>query len=150
ISGRYSIMPADCYLPERLPLQSTDNKQGSSAESLPSELSAELVQRMADDQTRLYAHYQDLIDKGVSREIARINLPLALYTEMYWQIDLHNLFHFLKQRLDSHAQYEIRCYANVIADIVKKVAPIAWDAFEEHVLFAKTFSRSELEQMKKI
>jgi len=145
ISGRYSVMTDEFYIPGRLPLQATDNKQGSSDECLPKELTQELLQVMEEDQHGLYENYKRLIEEGVSREIARINLPLALYTEMYWQIDLHNLFHFLKLRLDRHAQYEIRCYAEVIADIVKKVVPIAWSAFEEHVLYAKTFSRSELE-----
>lgn len=144
VSGRYSVMTDEFYLPGKLPLQATDNKQGSSDECLPQELTQELLQVMDEDQRKLYENYQQLIEKGVSREIARINLPLALYTEMYWQIDLHNLFHFLKLRLDRHAQYEIRCYAELMADIVKKVAPIAWSAFEEHVLYAKTFSRSEL------
>ncbi len=147
ISGRYSIMQEEFYLPERLPLQSTDNKQGSSEASVPEEDTARLMESMKKEQQAAYSNYQTLIEHGVSREIARINLPLALYTEMYWQIDLHNLFHFLKQRLDKHAQYEIRCYAQVMAEIVKKVAPVAWEAFEEHVLFAKTFSKSELEKL---
>jgi thymidylate synthase (FAD) len=147
ISGRYSMMSGDFYMPERLPLQHTDNKQGSSEESLPTEISKELFAQMEENQRSMYAHYEELLEKGVSREIARINLPLALYTEMYWQMDLHNLFHFLKLRLDKHAQYEIRCYAETIAEIVKKVAPIAWEAFEEYVLYARTFSKSELEKL---
>lgn len=147
ISGRYSVMSDEIYMPERLPLQCKDNKQGSSDESLPVELSQEMINMMQADQELLYAHYKQLLDQGVSREIARINLPLALYTQMYWQMDLHNLFHFLKQRMDKHAQYEIQCYAQTIADIVKKVAPIAWDAFEEHVLHSRTLSKSELEKL---
>lgn len=147
ISGRYSVMSDDMFLPERLPFQSTDNKQGSADESLPKELSEALIGQMEHDQEAIYKHYNELLEKGVSREIARINLPLALYTEMYWQMDLHNLFHFLKLRLDKHAQHEIRCYAKTIAEITKKVAPIAWNAFEEYVLYARTFSRSELMKM---
>lgn len=147
ISGRYSMMTGDFFMPKRLPLQHENNKQASSEESLPNELSQELMAQMEEDQRAVYAHYEELLAKGVSREIARVNLPLALYTEMYWQMDLHNLFHFLKLRLHEHAQYEIRCYAQTIGEIVKKVAPCAWDAFEEYVLFAKTFSRTELEQL---
>ncbi|HHO56522.1 MAG TPA: thymidylate synthase (FAD), partial [Trueperaceae bacterium] len=79
------------------------------------------------------------------RELARINLPLSLYTEMYWQIDLHNLFHFLKLRMDSHAQYEIRVYGEVMAEIVKAVSPLAYQAFEEHILNGQKFSEDELE-----
>jgi thymidylate synthase (FAD) len=149
ISGRYSVMSDEFYLPDRMPLQRTDNKQGSSEESLPPDMSREFIDLMAEDQKKVYEHYQAMIDKGVSREIARINLPLSLYTEVYWQMDLRNLFHFLRLRLDGHAQYEIRCYAEVMAEMVKKVAPIAWSAFEEYVLYAKTFSKSELEKMEK-
>ena len=148
ISGRYSVLSNDFYIPERLPLQSNDNKQGSSTESLSAELSGELLAKMSEDQKCIYERYETLLENGVSREIARINLPLSLYTEMYWQMDLHNLFHFLKQRLDKHAQFEIRQYAETIAEIVEKVAPIAWNAFEEHSLYARTFSRSELKQLK--
>jgi thymidylate synthase (FAD) len=147
ISGRYSVLSDEFYIPKRLPLQRKDNKQGSSEESLPKELSQELLQQMQEDQKSVYEHYKTLLESDVSREIARINLPLALYTEMYWQMDLHNLFHFLKLRLDQHAQYEIRRYAETIAEIVKKVAPIAWNAFEEYSLYARTFSRSELKQL---
>lgn len=146
ISGRYSVLPEEFYMPDGLRLQSADNKQGSLDQILPPEESDKLVERMDSSRQEMYKLYQELLDKGVAREIARTVLPISLYTEIYWQIDLHNLFHFLRQRLDRHAQYEIREYARVMADIAKKVAPIAWDAFEEHVLYAKTFSRSELEE----
>ena len=76
--------------------------------------------------------------------MARVNLPLSLYTEMYWQIDLHNLMHFLRLRLDAHAQYEIRVFAEALAACAKAVAPLAWEAFEEHRLHAERFARSEL------
>lgn len=146
ISGRYSVLPEEFYMPDGLRLQSADNKQGSLDQILPPEESDRLVEQMDSSRQEMYKLYQDMLDKGVAREIARTVLPISLYTEIYWQIDLHNLFHFLRQRLDRHAQYEIREYARVMADIAKKVAPIAWDAFEEHVLYAKTLSRSELEE----
>jgi thymidylate synthase (FAD) len=89
---------------------------------------------MSEGHQRQYELYSKLIESGVSREVARTVLPLSLYTEMYWQIDLHNLFNFLRQRLDTHAQYEIRAYAETMAEVVAKVAPVAWEAFQEHVL----------------
>jgi thymidylate synthase (FAD) len=91
-----------------------------------------------------------LLDNNIARELARINLPLSLYTEWYWQIDLHNMFRFLKLRLDAHAQMEIRAYAEVLMNIGKKVCPIAFDAFEEHVLNGMRFSKSEMMAMKNL
>ena len=85
---------------------------------------------------------------GIAREISRINLPLSMYTEFYWQIDLHNLFHFLKLRLDAHAQYEIRAYAEVMLEMVSKVCPIATDAFKNLKLGSVTFSQREMEAIK--
>jgi thymidylate synthase (FAD) len=98
---------------------------------------------MEEDQERLYERYEEILELGVARELARINLPLSLYTEWYWQIDLHNLFHFLRLRMDEHAQYEIRCYALALARCAKAVAPMAYEAFEEHILNSVRFSRSE-------
>lgn len=144
ISGRYSIMKDEFYLPEpdQMRGQSDDNKQARS-ESVVDDATA-MIEEMAADQAHLYAHYEGMIERGLAREIARSNLPLSLYTEWYWQCDLHNLFHFLALRMDSHAQYEIRVYAEVMAKCAKAVAPIAYEAFEEHRLHAVKFSRSEL------
>jgi thymidylate synthase (FAD) len=89
------------------------------------------------------------VDEGIARELARINLPLSLYTEWYWQIDLHNLFNFLKLRLDAHAQKEIRFYAGVLLEIAKKVAPRCCDSFERHVLKGVRFSGDELAELKR-
>lgn len=85
---------------------------------------------------------------GLARELARINLPLSLYTEWYWTMDLHNLFHFLALRLDAHAQYEIREYARVILDLTRKVAPAATESFEEHLMGGVRFSKKELQALK--
>lgn len=82
---------------------------------------------------------------GVAKEQARKDLPLSTYTEAYWKCDLHNIFNFLRLRMDSHAQLEIRSYANAMAEIVKQVVPVAWEAFEDYVLYAKKFSRMEME-----
>jgi thymidylate synthase (FAD) len=145
ISGRYSVMRDEFYLPpeEGIAFQSEDNKQGRSHQVFDTTAAGSIRTRMEQEQNRSYRHYSDLIGQGVARELSRINLPLSLYTEWYWQIDLHNLFHFLALRLDPHAQFEIRSYAEVMLSMTRAVAPVACEAFEEHVLGSTTFSRTE-------
>ncbi len=145
ISGRYSVMQDEFYLPEpeQMRLQSQANKQGRSEDPIPPEVAAEMIARLAEDQRALYKRYEEILEQGVARELARINLPLSLYTEWYWQMDLHNLFHFLRLRMDEHAQYEIRKYAEAMATCAKAVAPMAYEAFEEHILKSVRFSHSE-------
>lgn len=144
ISGRYSVMADEFYLPEvdKVNVQSESNKQGR-GEVLQPDVAEDVISRMSAEQRAVYANYQSMLDQGVARELARSNLPLSLYTEWYWQIDLHNLFHFLELRLDPHAQYEIRVYAEAMATCARAVAPLAWEAFEEHVRNAVTFSEKE-------
>jgi thymidylate synthase (FAD) len=150
VSGRYSVMKDEFYLPgaEDLALQSQDNRQGRRDEALEPERAGNIRADLERGQRGAYQDYSALIDQGIARELARINLPLSLYTEWYWQIDLHNLFHFLKLRLDSHAQREIRLYAGVMLDIARKVAPRCCDSFERHVLGGLSFSREEFEELK--
>jgi thymidylate synthase (FAD) len=150
ISGRYSVMKDEFYLPFASDLrhQSQNNKQGRSEEALSEAQADAIVNKLAEDQVELYKHYTEMIDMGLAREVARVNLPLSLYTEWYWQIDLHNLFHFLRLRMDGHAQYEIRVYAEAMAKCAKAVAPIAYEAFEDHMLNAMHFSASELKALK--
>ncbi|RMF93239.1 MAG: FAD-dependent thymidylate synthase [Nitrospinota bacterium] len=152
ISGRYSILPDEFYLPapDAIRYQSTRNKQGRGEEMVPPELQQRVLEILCQGQASLYADYQALLQENIARELARINLPLSLYTQWYWQIDLHNLFHFLKLRLDPHAQLEIREYARVLANITKTVAPIAYEAFEEYVLYGVNFSRTEMEALRAI
>ena len=149
ISGRYSVMQDEFYLPDAADLryQSTDNKQARSEECLAKEDARAILEELQADQKALYLHYEQMIEKGLAREVARMNLPLSLYTEWYWQIDLHNLFHFLRLRMDAHAQYEIRVYAEAMAKCAKAVAPMAYEAFEEHVLGSVKLSRSECEAL---
>jgi thymidylate synthase (FAD) len=151
-SGRYSEMKDEFYLPDisQIRHQSTLNKQGRSDEVLPEDTSREIINKMEFVQNDLYSEYKNLLDEGVAREIARINLPLSNYTEWYWKIDLHNLLHFLRLRLDSHAQYEIRVYAEAMAEIIKEVVPISWEAFEDYHLKSMYFSKMELRGLKKI
>ena len=150
ISGRYSVMKDECYIPapENIAMQSEDNKQGRKNEPVSEEVAARVRAIMEEDSERAFANYHELLDMGIAREISRIDLPLSLYTEFYWQIDLHNLFHFLALRLDSHAQYEIRQYGIVMLEIVKKVCPIAAEAFENHKLNGRSFSGREIEAIK--
>jgi thymidylate synthase (FAD) len=144
ISGRYSVMKDEFYVPEpeHVCYQSESNKQGRS-ESLPAADAQAVIESMRAEQRAVYANYEKMLEGNVARELARTNLPLSLYTEWYWQIDLHNLFHFLRLRMDPHAQYEIRAFAEAMAKCAQAVAPIAYEAFEEHHLGAVTFSRAE-------
>jgi thymidylate synthase (FAD) len=148
ISGRYSVMKDEFYLPEpdAVRKQSKRNKQGRDAE-LPRDVQERFIRLIQQEQASLYESYSAAIEEDVARELARINLPLSLYTEWYWQIDLHNLFHFLNLRLDEHAQYEIRQYGEVMAMMVRKVAPMAYEAFENHVLYAKNISKPDLDKL---
>lgn len=145
ISGRYSVMKDEFYQPrgDVIAPQAQDNKQGRSAQGFSEEEQQEIQEALAREQGRSYQAYQDLLSQDVARELARINLPLSTYTEWYWQIDLHNLFHFLALRLDSHAQYEIRAYAEVLLDLTSRVCPLATEAFREHRLGGVRFSGSE-------
>lgn len=171
-SGRYSVMKDEFFIPEpdTIATQSTMNKQGRSEVITPEQ--AELVRdHLRCDAEDAFAHYHCLLGEeicdeytqlgesfnslrvldldphfpGISREMARINLPLSTYTEMYWQINLHNLFHFLGLRADSHAQYEIRVYAEKILEIVKDWVPLAYEAFIDYKHQAVTLSRMEVE-----
>lgn len=146
VSARYSVMKEEFYMPRVSDIKTQDslNKQASSAESLPKEVAESVVLQFQEGQQQAYDAYSSFIKKGVAREMARINLPLSLYTEVYWQMDLHNLFHFLYLRLSSHAQKEIREYALAIFSICKKVAPIATKAFEQHRLNSKSISQDDV------
>ena len=144
-SGRYSEMKDEFYIPslENIRPQSTMNKQGRSDETFPTDQAEQIAGKFENSQNQMYAEYQELLDMGVAREIARINLPVSNYTEWYWKIDLHNLFHFLKLRMDSHAQYEIRVYGEAMAQIVREIVPVAWEAYEDYTLHSVRFSRLE-------
>ena len=143
-------MTDDCYIPapQDIAMQSSDNKQGRAEQPVDSQTADSIRSRMEHDQQQIYRSYRTLVDEGIAREISRINLPLSLYTEIYWQIDLHNLFHFLQLRLDHHAQREIREYAEVMLELVRKVCPIATEAFENHRLNGRSFSADEVEAIR--
>ena len=145
ISGRYSVMTDECYRPDREHInpQSEVNRQGRTDIVLDQAKQDEVLAKFKKDHQVIFDNYHSMLDDGIARELARIDLPLSMYTEWYWQMDLRNLFHFLSLRLDSHAQYEIRVYAEQMLEIVKKVCPIASEAFEEFEYGAMSFSKSE-------
>ena len=152
VSGRYSIMKDEFYVPETscISAQSKDNKQGRALESLPKSEAEKIQETFVKGQQESYSDYSKMVEDGLAREIARINLPLSLYTEFYWQMDLHNLFHFLKLRLDSHAQYEIREYAKVILEMVRKVCPLATASFENDMQNSVNFTGEEMEALRAV
>lgn len=152
ISGRYSVMKDEFYVPrpEQISLQSENNKQGRSTAEVPPELQQKVINLLRRDQGSAYASYEELINDGLARELARINLPVSLYTQWYWQMDLHNLLHFIRLRADSHAQWEIQQYARAIGQIARAVAPMAYDSFERHALNGKRFSSDELDALRRM
>jgi len=145
-SGRYSVMKEEFYLPDpkNIRYQSTVNMQGRSPEEVPEELKERLLTYLRDSQKQAFGVYDGFVEDGLARELARINLPLSLYTEWYWKIDLHNLLHFLSLRLDKHAQWEIQQYAEVMAEMVKAVCPVSYEAFEDYRMKSLFFTGPEL------
>lgn len=153
-SARYSLMEDEFYIPEaeNLAIQSTDNKQGR-GEVLTSEQAEHVRKILIEDSTRCYKDYVEMVDEEgdikLARELARINLTLNSYTQWYWKIDLHNLLHFLTLRIDSHAQYEIRIYAEIIAEILKGWCPIVYDAWKDYRVNSLEISHQHVEMLKK-
>jgi thymidylate synthase (FAD) len=152
LSGRYSVLTEEFYVPpaDQVRRQATDNKQGRSPEEVPPELRAQVLDLLRRDQAAAYASYQSLLKDDLARELARINLPVSLYTQWYWQIDLHNLFHLLALRLDPHAQWEIRQYAEVLWTLARAVAPLAAASFERHQLKGCRLSADEVDAVRRI
>jgi thymidylate synthase (FAD) len=144
-SARYSILDREFYIPEEsaLAAQSAVNNQGRGETLTPAE-AARVLHWLKSDATRAYDHYEAMISQdgqqGLARELARMNLPANIYTQWYWKVDLHNLFHFLRLRADAHAQYEIRVYAELICQIVADWVPLAYGAFEDYRLGGVTLS----------
>lgn len=125
--------------------QAQGNRQGS-GEFLGPTAGVSLSEAEAELHERARWTYERRLAAGVAREQARKDLPLSTYTEAYWKIDLHNLFHFLSLRMDPHAQKEIRDYANIIGnEIVKRWVPVAWEAFEDYRLGAMSLTRLEIQ-----
>jgi thymidylate synthase (FAD) len=147
MSARYSIVPDEYFLPGELRKQSTNRGQGGE-EPYPDDDLLILKQKSSCDLA--FHTYEELIRKGVSRELARTHLPQSTMTEFYWKIDLHNLLHFLRLRIDDHAQKEIRDIAQQVYDLIKPLCPMTCEAFEDFRIGSVTFSRVELNALKDI
>ena len=154
-SARYSILDREFYIPapEHVAAQSVVNNQGR-GEMLEGDEAARVLEILKADSTRAYDNYQAMISddgqQGLARELARMNLPANIYTQWYWKVDLHNLFHFLRLRADAHAQYEIRVYAETICDIVADWVPFAYRAFADYRLGGAQLSGAALECVRRM
>jgi len=153
-SARYSILDREFYIPEpaQLAAQSVVNNQGR-GEVLTGAESARVLEMLKRDAAQCYDDYEAMLSQegqqGLARELARMNLPMNIYTQWYWKTDLHNLFHFLRLRADHHAQYEIRVYAEAIAACVKDWVPLAFAAFEDYRMGGVTLSSKALAVLKR-
>ena len=144
LSARYSLMPLLFYRPDReqFSLQSTSNKQGREG-GAPAAVYREAVKRWERLRADAGDTYSWLLSEDVAREIARIDLPVSTYTQWYWKIDLHNLLHFLSLRVDPRAQWEIQQFAKVVAAMVKRVAPLSYEAWVDYDLESRPITRVE-------
>ncbi len=145
-SARYSVLDNEFYVPdsEQLGVQHQHKKQARGTQ-LESEKNDKIISVIEKNNQESYQDYQWMINEmGLAREMARASLPVNIYTQWYWKIDLHNLLHFIALRKDPHAQYEIRVYAEILADIVKKWVPLAYEAFADYVLDGAKLSANGL------
>jgi len=147
-SARYSVVRDRFYRPsvDYIRKQSLTNRQGRD-EQLDSATAEEFLSYL-DRTEAMYKDYEALMEKGVAREIARIGLPVSVYTEWYWKIDLHNLLHFLSLRMDSHAQQEIRDYATAMFNLIQPIVPIAAEAFIDYHHDSMHLTRLEIEAIR--
>ena len=162
-SARYSVLDREFYVPDesQLMAQSVSNRQGR-GEGLAPDEARRVLDLLRADGERTYENYVWMLNEddkggrvdperdGLARELARINLTLATYTQWYWKTNLHNLMHFLRLRADPHAQYEIRIYADALVDVMKRWVPLSHEAFLEHRLGAVTLSRTAIEAVRRI
>jgi len=151
-SGRYSLMPMLFYTPsaEQLQTQSGSNNQGRSGQSVGDSLYEEAQQRWQDQRAQAAQTYEWMTGNEIARELARIDLPLSTYTQWYWKIDLHNLLHFLTLRVDAHAQWEIQEYGRVMAGMLKRVAPLSFEAWIDYDVNSAHLSRLELDVLRQV
>ncbi|MFT5539361.1 MAG: thymidylate synthase (FAD) [Alphaproteobacteria bacterium] len=162
-SARYSILDNEFYMPapENLGVQSSANRQGR-GDALTGDEAKHVMDLLREDSERTYAHYEEMLNEdengqprdpgrqGLARELARMNLTLNFYTQWYWKVDLHNLLHFLSLRADPHAQYEIRVYADVMLETLKRWVPITYDAFCQYRMGGFHLSAKGLDAVKRL
>lgn len=143
LSARYSVVKDEFWIPEEYRMQSKVNKQCSSETDFVKDVDSS--QKYSCDIA--FEVYEGLLERGVSRELARTHLPQSAFTEFYWKIDLHNLFHFLRLRMHDHAQKEIRDCALKIFEIIKEIVPVSCEAFEDYRLNCVTFTGPEIKAL---
>tara|TARA_A100001388_G_scaffold93959_1_gene68132 strand:- start:752 stop:1699 length:948 start_codon:yes stop_codon:yes gene_type:complete len=162
-SARYSILDKEFYLPtkENLAAQSTNNRQGR-GEVISGNQAEKVLGLLKDDAERTYKNYEEMLNErydgsvidesktGLARELARMNLTLNTYTQWYWKTDLLNLMNFLRLRADHHAQYEIRAYADIMLNTLKRWVPITYDAFIDYRVGGTEVSSKGKEVLKKL
>ncbi len=162
-SARYSILDREFYIPapEQLAAQSTANRQGR-GDVLEGDEAARVLAILKEDSARCYDHYEEMLNEGpggepadperqgLTRELARMNLPLNIYTQWYWKTDLHNLLHFLSLRADSHAQYEIRVFADAMLETVKAWVPTVYEAFLDYRMGGAMLSAKALDVVRRM
>jgi thymidylate synthase (FAD) len=151
-SGRYSLMPMLFHTPtaEQLQTQSRQNNQGRSGQPVDDAMYREALERWERIRKESASAYEWMTSHDVARELARIDLPLSTYTQWYWKIDLHNLLHFLKLRVDAHAQWEIQEYGRVMAGMLKRVAPQSYEAWIDYDVCGTRMSRMELDAVRRL
>ncbi|AIF81209.1 FAD-dependent thymidylate synthase [endosymbiont of Acanthamoeba sp. UWC8] len=163
-SARYSILDKEFYIPapENLAMQSHTNRQGRGG-VLEGEEAARVLEILKNDSEQSYKHYMEMLNlneetnevldpsrAGLTRELARMNLPVNYYTQWYWKVDLNNLLHFLRLRADAHAQFEIREYANAIISILEKWLPLTFEAFKNYRLNSASISEQGMGVVKRM
>ncbi len=151
VSGRYSLLPLLYYRPARseFQAQSASNRQGRDGAPMDA-LYDDAIGRWERIRAEASSGYEWMVGNDVARELARIDLPLSVYTQWYWKIDLHNLLHFLSVRVDPHAQYEIRVFARVMAGMLQRVAPLSFEAWIDYDVAGTVLSRGELAAFRRL
>ncbi|HVU03767.1 MAG TPA: FAD-dependent thymidylate synthase [Polyangiaceae bacterium] len=151
-SGRYSLMPMLFYTPpvEQLQKQSKRNNQGRSGVPVETAMYDGAIARWNKIREESRSAYEWMTGEDIARELARIDLPLSTYTQWYWKIDLHNLLHFLTLRVDRHAQWEIQEYGKVMAGMLKRVAPLSYEAWIDYDVCGAKVSRLEFDALRKL
>ncbi|HEU5048184.1 MAG TPA: FAD-dependent thymidylate synthase [Rickettsiales bacterium] len=162
-SARYSILDREFYIPtpDQLAAQSQKNRQGR-GDLVEGAEAQRVFSLLKDDSAQVYEHYIEMLNekedgtpidpskKGLARELARMNLTLNYYTQWYWKVDLHNLMHFLSLRADPHAQYEIRVYAEVMLDVLKRWLPTTYEAFMNYRVGGASVSAKGMAAIRKM
>ncbi|HIC58756.1 MAG TPA: FAD-dependent thymidylate synthase [Rhodospirillales bacterium] len=162
-SARYSVLDREFYVPEEddLAAQSSSNRQGR-GNILSGKEAKRVLDILREDAKMTYDHYIEMLNEseegniidvskeGLARELARMNLTLSTYTQWYWKTDLHNLLNFLSLRADTHAQYEIRVYADAMMETLRRWCPITFQSFSDHRVEGVTFSGKAIKVVKKL